>query len=68
MGQSPGKPTIFGSMVMFDPARLREQAAEFRALAWNVTDRQRRLALVKLALTYDAIAQRIDIGSAIARA
>jgi hypothetical protein len=55
-------------MVMFDPARLREQAAEFRALAWNVTDRQRRLALVKLALTYDAIAQRIDIGSAIARA
>jgi hypothetical protein len=53
---------------MFEPARLREQAAEFRALAWEITDRQLRLALVKLALTYDAVAQRIDIGRAIARA
>jgi hypothetical protein len=53
---------------MFEPARLREQAAEFRAIAWDVTDRQLRQALVKLALTYDAIAQRIDIGRVIARA
>jgi hypothetical protein len=53
---------------MFEPAHLREQAAAFRALAWDITDRQLRQTLVKLALTYDAIAQRIDIGRAIARA
>jgi hypothetical protein len=53
---------------MVEASRLREQAAQFRALAWSITDRPLRLALVKLALTYDAIAQRIDIGRAIARA
>ena len=53
---------------MFESARLREQAAEFRSIARDLTDRQLRQTLVKLALTYDAIAQRIDIGRAIARA
>ena len=53
---------------MFEPPRLREQAAEFRAIAWDITDKPLRQTLVKLALTYEAVAQRIDIGRAIARA
>jgi len=52
---------------MFEPTRLREQAAEFRSIAWNISDKPLRLALVKLALTYEAVAQRIDIGRVIAR-
>ena len=50
------------------PEALRGLASDFRSMARDITDKQLRQALVKLALTYDAIAQRIDIGRAIARA
>ena len=52
---------------MFEPPSLREQAAEFRAIARDISDKALRHTLVRLALTYDAVAHRIDIGRAIAR-